>query len=181
MKYNRYPKRNAIKNYFPLPNEIFLLGLNAGEISVYSYLLYLENRKTFQCWPSYKTIGKAVDMSQNTVRKNVLSLEDKALILTEPTSVYTKSGKKRNGSLLYTIRPIQEALDLFYARQMARVDEDVAKQRTTEKLAKLAPVVPCAPLCGPLESAASPSPTEDGLSGIETVSDEERRTKEKAG
>ena len=120
MKYNRYPKRDAIKNYFPLPNELFILCLNAGEISIYSYLLYLENRKTFQCWPSYKTIGKAVDMSQNTVRKYVLSLEDKALITTEPTTVYTKSGMKRNGSLLYTIRPIQEALDLFYARQMTR-------------------------------------------------------------
>ena len=70
---------------------------------------------------------------------------------------------------------------MFYARQMARVDEGVAKQRAAEKLAKLAPVVPCAPLCGPLESVASPSPTEDGLSGFKAVSDEERRTKEKAG
>lgn len=181
MKYNRYPKRDAIKNYFPLPNEIFLLGLNAGEISVYSYLLYLENRKTFQCWPSYKTIGKAVDMSQNTVRKYVLSLEDKALILTEPTSVFTKSGKKRNGSMLYTIRPIQEALDLFYARQMARVDEETAKRRAADKLSKIATVAPCGPLCGALESAASHSPTEDGLSGIGPVLDEGRRTKEEAG
>ena len=157
MKYNRFPKRDAIKNYFPLPNELFILGLNAGEISVYSYLLYLENRKTFQCWPSYKTIGKAVDMSQNTVRKYVLSLEDKALILTEPTTVYTKSGEKRNGSLLYTIRPIQEALDLFYVRQMARVDEEVAKQRVEAKLTKLTPVSPSEPLCGTFESA-TPSP-----------------------
>lgn len=180
MKYRRYPVRDAIKNYFPLPNELFILGLNAGEISIYSYLLYLENRKTFQCWPSYKTIGKAVDMSQNTVRKYVLSLEDKALILTEPTSVYTKSGKKRNGSLLYTIRPIQEALDLFFARQMARADGDVTKQRVEAKLAKLAPVSLSEPLCGALESAASPSPTKDNSGGIEAVSDEERRTKEKA-
>ena len=181
MKYNRYPKRDAIKNYFPLPNEIFVLGLNPGEISIYSYLLYLENRKTFQCWPSYKTIGKAVDMSQNTVRKYVLSLEGKSLILTEPTTVYTKSGEKRNGSLLYTIRPIQEALDLFYARQMARVDEDVAKQRAAAKLAKISPVAPCEPLCGAFESAASPSPTEDNSGGIEAVSGEEPRTIGEAG
>ncbi|MEE1049832.1 MAG: helix-turn-helix domain-containing protein, partial [Clostridia bacterium] len=32
MKYNRYPKRDAVKNYFPLPNEIFSLGLSGGEI-----------------------------------------------------------------------------------------------------------------------------------------------------
>jgi len=181
VKYNRYPKRDAIKNYFPLPNELFILGLNAGEISVYSYLLYLENRKTFQCWPSYKTIGKAVDMSQNTVRKYVLSLEAKALISTEPTTIYTKSGEKRNGSLLYTIRPIQESLDLFYARQIARVDEEAEKQRVVAKLAKLAPVSPSEPLCGALESTASPSPTEDDSGRIETVSGEEQRTKEKAG
>jgi len=181
VKYRRYPVRDAIKNYFPLPNELFILGLNAGEISIYSYLLYLENRKTFQCWPSYKTIGKAVDMSQNTVRKYVLSLEDKALILTEPTSVYTKSGKKRNGSLLYTIRPIQEALDLFFARQMARMDEDVAKQRAVAKLAKLAPVAPCEPLCGALEPGAGTDPAEDNAGGIEAVSDEVRRTIGEAG
>ena len=181
MKYNRFPKRDAIKNYFPLPNEIFVLGLNPGEISIYSYLLYLENRKTFQCWPSYKTIGKAMDMSQNTVRKYVLSLEDKALISTEPTTVYTKSGQKRNGSLLYTIRPIQEVLDLFYARQMARADEEAEKQRVAAKLAKLGHVSPSEPLCGALESAASPSPTEDNSGGIEAVSDEEPGTKEKAG
>ena len=113
MKYNRYPKRDPIKNYFPLPNEIFALRLSTGELAVYSYLMYCEDRKTFQCHPSYRTIGKAVHMSQNTVRKYVLSLEEKALISTEPTTVYTKSGEKRNGSLLYTIRPIQEAMDSF--------------------------------------------------------------------
>lgn len=34
MKYKQYPKRDPIKNYFPLPNEIFSLGLSSGEISV---------------------------------------------------------------------------------------------------------------------------------------------------
>lgn len=60
MKYNRYPKRDAVKNYFPLPNEIFSLELSGGEILVYTYLMYREDRKTFQCHPSYKTIGEAV-------------------------------------------------------------------------------------------------------------------------
>ena len=63
MKYNRYPKRDAVKNYFPLPNEIFCLDLSAGEIAVYAYLMYCEDRKTFQCHPSYKTIGTAVGLS----------------------------------------------------------------------------------------------------------------------
>ena len=158
MKYWQYPKRNAIRNYFPLPNEIFMLGLCAGEISVYSYLLCLENRKTFQCWPSYKTIGRAVDMSQNTVRKYVMALEEKKLIMTEPTSIRTKDGRKRNGSLLYTICPIQEALDLFYERQMARVELAAQRRRAADKQAKPAPVGPCEPLCGALEQAEGNDP-----------------------
>lgn len=102
MKFTRYPKRDAIRDYFPLPNEIFSLGLSTGEIAVYAYLMYCEDRKTFQCHPSYKTIGKAVGMSKNTVRKHVDGLTKKRLITTEPTSVYTQKGEKRNGNLLYT-------------------------------------------------------------------------------
>lgn len=37
--YYPYPKRDPIKNYFPLPNEIFLLDLTPGELAVYSYLM----------------------------------------------------------------------------------------------------------------------------------------------
>ena len=69
MKYTPWPKRDPVKNYFQLPNEIFLLGLSPGALAVYSYLLCCEDRNTYQCWPSYKTIGRAVKMSANTVRK----------------------------------------------------------------------------------------------------------------
>lgn len=178
MKYNRYPKRGAIKNYFPLPKEIFLLSLKPGELAVYAYLLYCEDRNTYQCWPSYRTIGNAVKLSENTVRKCVMGLEEKALIRTEATFVYTRSGQKRNGSLLYTIRPIQEALNQFYERQMAQAEMAAAKQRAA---AKLAPVRPCEPLCGALEGEASTYPSEDKTSEFETLLDEVRGTKEKAG
>lgn len=93
MKFTRYPKRDAIRDYFPLPNEIFSLGLSTGEIAVYAYLMYCEDRKTFQCHPSYKTIGNAVGMSKNTVKKYVDSLIEKQLITAEPTSVYTQKAK----------------------------------------------------------------------------------------
>lgn len=46
-------KRDGARNFFPLPNEIFNLGLSAGEIVVYAYLMFRENRKTYQCYPSY--------------------------------------------------------------------------------------------------------------------------------
>lgn len=57
-------------------------------------------------------------MSQNTVRKYVQSLEDKHLILTERTEIITKDGRKRNGTLLYTIRPIKGAIDYFHYEQL---------------------------------------------------------------
>ena len=111
-------KRDPIKNYFPLPNEIFVLGLNAGEIAVYAYLLFCENRKTFQCWPSCRSIGRATGMSVNTVRKYIHSLEAKALITTEPTVITGKDGRRRNGNLLFTIRPITEAMEQHYEEQL---------------------------------------------------------------
>ena len=52
-------------------------------------------------------------MSPNTVRKYVAALASKGLITTEPTNIRTKDGRKHNGSLLYTIRPIQEAINRF--------------------------------------------------------------------
>lgn len=69
------------------------MGLSTGEIAVYAYLMYCEDRKTFQCHPSYKTIGDAVGMSKNTVKKYVDSLIEKQLITAEPTSVITQKEK----------------------------------------------------------------------------------------
>ena len=40
MRKQHWPKRDPIKNYFPLPNEIFSLGLSAGAIAVYGFLLH---------------------------------------------------------------------------------------------------------------------------------------------
>ena len=125
----------SIKNYFQLPNEIFLLGLSPGALAVYSYLLCCENRKTYQCWPSYKNIGNAVRMSANTVRKYVCELEDHQLISTESTTVTTRDGLKRNGSLLYTICPIQLALDQFYEQQLTQMDAEAERQRVAKALA----------------------------------------------
>ena len=67
----------------------------------------------------------------------MLSLEEKGLIRTEPTTITTKDGRIRNGSLLYTIRPIQEALEIFYQRQLTRADEEAEKARLRKRLAQL--------------------------------------------
>ena len=93
MKFQQWPKRDPDKNYFKVPNEVFHIGLSYPEISVYCYLLSMEDRETYQCYPSYKTIGKALGMSENTVSKYVRSLEEKGLIRTEPTMVRSKDGR----------------------------------------------------------------------------------------
>ena len=115
------PRRDPKKNYFPMPNEIFSMGLSAEEIAVYAYLMYRENRKSFQCWPSYNTIGKALKMSRNTVRKYVRQLEDKGFILTEHTTVRTQRGERRNGTLLYNLRPMREPIAAMRDREWAQV------------------------------------------------------------
>lgn len=115
------------RNFFPTPNEIFSLGLSPGEFAVYSYLLRCENRRTHQCWPSYRTIGAATRMSINTVRKHICALADKGLISTEDTSVLTKNGLKRNGSLLYTIQPIQKVLDAHRQSQLRELEIATAR------------------------------------------------------
>ena len=133
----KYSKRDPIKDYFPLPNEIFCLNLSYGEIAVFSYLLYRENRKTFKCYPSYKTIGKALKMSRNTVCKYVRQLEEKEFIATEPTNVHTSQGKKFNGNLLYTILPIEQAKQYFYKRQLENLDRAIAENKHRKRLEKL--------------------------------------------
>ena len=124
---SRWQKYDPLKNTFPFPNEIFILGLSPGELAVYSYLLCCANRKTGQCWPSYKTIGRAVGMTENTVAKYVGSLERKGLIQTENTTVTTKAGVKRNGNLLYTVSPFQDVLEAHYQRQLERLALETAR------------------------------------------------------
>ena len=135
--YQRWPKREATQYYYLVPNEVFELGLNSHEIAVYNYLLRCEDRRTYRCHPSYRTIGRAVQLSENTVRKYVTSLEEKGLIRTESSTIITKDGRVRNGSLIYNIRPIQEALEQNYQRQFRQAEESVERARVQKRLAEL--------------------------------------------
>ena len=101
---------------------------------MYSFLKRCENRKTHQCWPSIRTIGEAVGMSENTVRKYIRQLEERGLITTEPTEVITKSSGRRNGNLLFTLRPIGEVIDDHYASQLAQLDLAAERQRVAKLL-----------------------------------------------
>lgn len=130
-------KRDPIKNYFPLPNEIYSLGLSSDAISIYGYLLSREDRKTYQCLVSYRMISEAIGKSVTTVRKYVAELEERLLVQTERTSVITKEGRKRNGRLLYHILPIQMAIDQFHDRQLYEADLALERQQIQQRMAAL--------------------------------------------
>lgn len=133
MLYSNLPKPKPRR--YSIPNELMILGISAGALAVYNYLLYVEDRKTYQCYPSYKTIGKALKIkSKGTVAKYVRELEDKCLIYTEPTEVILKDGKKRNGNLKYTIRPIQDAIEHYHYEQMKNVNEVAARAKAQKML-----------------------------------------------
>lgn len=154
MSYILTTRRDPIKNYFPVPNEVYALGLKPTEVAIYGYLLRIEDRKTFECYASYKTIGKAVGVSPNTVRKYVRMLEERGLITTEHTTVTHKDGTKWNGVLKYCIRPVREALEIFYARQIESAEEEKERKHVARLLDEMPPVSPTEAACTPFMSVA---------------------------
>ena len=118
----RNQKREIHDDFFPMPNAVFRLKLDAGEVAVYAFLLYCEDRKTYQCHPSYSTIGRAVKMSVNTVKKYVSSLEKKGLIFTEHTTVKTRDGRAHNGSLCYTLRPLKPIEEAYFQKKLREAE-----------------------------------------------------------
>ena len=71
-----YVKKDTIKNFFPVPNAVFDLGLHHMEINIYAYLLRIEDRRTYQRLVSYPTIARKLGISVNTVAKYVAALEE---------------------------------------------------------------------------------------------------------
>ena len=122
--------------YFILPNDVFSLGLSANAIAVYAYLMRLENRKTNVCWAKQQTIGNAIGIkSPKTVAKALAELEDAALIYREPTTM-KHNGKKVNGVQLFTIRPIEEAVNHQQYLLMEQLSKDSAEQKTEARITK---------------------------------------------
>ena len=136
MYYENQAKLDHIKNYFTLPNELFHFRLSSGAISVYAFLLRCEDRTTYECYPSYSTIGKAVGMSKNTALKYVKELESAGLIETEHTTVTLKDGTKRNGSLKYKIKPIKDVVQVRFQQQLSKAHFEKALVDYDEKHGK---------------------------------------------
>ncbi len=58
------------------------------------------------------------------------ALEEKCLIETAPTSVISHEGRKQNGNLMYTIKPIIEAVELYHSVSF----KELEKLKVAEKL-----------------------------------------------
>ena len=123
-----------VKNCFPVPNELLDFDLPGGSIAVYIFLLRHADRRTGQCHPSTATMAKNLHYCRNTVASYVRLLEERGLIVTERTSIITRDGRKQNGSLLYTILPIQFSIGEFYQRQMDAVDRAKERQRVARRM-----------------------------------------------
>jgi len=122
---------NTHRGFFVMPNEVFQLGLSAGAIATYCYLMSCENRRRgdknrYTCYPSYATIGRAIGRSERSVYKYVQELVEAGLVSVEPTKVTTKDGRRWNGSLRYTLLDPQRAVELYHERQLTGYDEHLA-------------------------------------------------------
>ena len=120
--------------FFTIPAEVFLLRLGHGALAVYAYLLFLEDRRTHQCHPSYSTISTAVGLAINTVMKHINKLADRQFITIERTSYIDNRGMKWNSNNLYTILPIQYAAGRFYQRQLEILEQMTERQRVAKRL-----------------------------------------------
>ena len=84
---------------------------------------------------NWRSTGKFLTKTAMLYGVGVCELEERQLISTENTTVTTRGGMKRNGNLLYTIRPIQLALNQFYEQQLAQMDVAAERQRVAKELA----------------------------------------------
>ena len=123
-----------VRNCFPVPNILLDMNLPANAVAVYLYLLRNADRKTNQCHPSEGTIAKRLHLSRNTVAKHVHLLEERGFIVTEHTKIITKNGIKKNGSLLYTIIPLQKVMEQHYEHQFNALERTTERRKAQAKL-----------------------------------------------
>lgn len=76
-------------------------------------------------------IGDIVNLSQF-----LNSLEKKGFIYTEPTMVRTRDGRAHNGSLQYTLQPINPLEDAYYERQLREAEARARFNQAMKKFEK---------------------------------------------
>ena len=145
------------RNFFTLPNEIFLLNLLPSAFMVYAYLLLVEDRRMHTCHPSYNTIANQTGMSKNTVIKSIDVLLDAGLIAMEHSRYFDQHGMKWKGNNLYTILPTRQAVDAFHQRQLLQLKLDAGRRRVRQRKEEYERRHPRASACVPADP--DPVPT----------------------
>ena len=148
------------KNFFTLPNEVFLLRLPPSAFMIYAYLLLIEDRRTHTCHPSYNTIAAATGLAKNTTMKSINTLLEMELITVESSSYFDKHGMKWKGNNLYTILPVRSAADAFHQRQLQRLELEVRRRRTLQRQKEYDCRHPRDALCAPIPASAAPDPSQ---------------------
>ena len=67
-------------NSFPLPHEVFELGLERGALLVYVYLVYHKSLKHSPAKLSCAAVSKAVGLCEKTVRRHLCTLASSGFI-----------------------------------------------------------------------------------------------------
>ena len=146
------------KNFFTLPNEVFLLQLPPSAFMVYAYLLLIEDRRTHICHPSYNTIAAATGLAKNTAMKSINTLLEMGLIAVESSSYFDKHGMKWKGNNLYTILPVGVAMDAFYQRQLHQLELNAERRYILWQQMEYGRRRPRAALCASVSAPAAPDP-----------------------
>ncbi len=118
-----------------------------------------EDRRTHTCHTSYNTIAAETGLSKNTALKSVGALLEARLITVEATSYFDQRGMKWKGNNLYTILPVQIAVDEYHQQQFHQLELDKERGRIIKQQAKLNRRRPRATLCASVPvQATDPSP-----------------------
>ena len=147
------------KNFFTMPNEVFLLRLPPSAFMVYAYLLLIEDRRTHTCHPSCNTIAAATGISKNTAMKRISTLLEMGLITVESSSYFDKHGMKWKGNNLYTILPVRLAADAFHQQQLQWLELEAKHRRILQRKKEYDRRHPRDALCALIPAPAAPDPS----------------------
>ena len=75
--------QRCVSNSFPLPHEVFELGLGHGPLVVYIALVYYKSLRCGADALSSAAISKLVGLCEKTVRTHLCALENEGLIQAE--------------------------------------------------------------------------------------------------
>ena len=161
MKYGNY------RDGFFLPNELFQLGLGLWRAGGVQFPETVRKSKDASVLAQHQNHRRSSGHEWKILsRKYIRQLEERGLITTEPTEVITKSSGRRNGNLLFTLRPIGEVIDQHYDRQTGGIGVSHRTPASGETPAGAGKpnVTACGPLCAPIAGGAEslPLPSDRG-------------------